>query len=848
MRLFRRSQREFEAEIRAHLDLETDQLITEGHAPAEARELARRRFGNIGRAQSRYYDSGPLVWLNDALTDARFSLRMIRKHPGFSSSVMLISALGLVACVTTFSLVSGILLKPFPFPEQHRVFEVVMRAPGVETWAIPVNLFDSLSRSSEVDAVAAGQPRGGVVKESGELRRVSAYAVTPAYFKLYRVKPAIGRFFSESEKDAVVLGYDEWRTRYGSDTSVLGRTLIVDGMVCRIVGVMPPRFQDHMLRSRPLWLPWTLDRSRAGLTVNATLRIADNRDRAAVETALRRYRASILDDRRDTVIATVGLLPVTDILTGNVGQPLLVLLAAVLLVLALVATNVATMFLAQVTSREGELGVRRALGAGRGRQLRQLIVESLTLTAIGGAVGIVVSAVLIAYVRRVGMDVLPRMQEVRVDWRVASFGLAVILITGLSGGLAQAVASQDGAWAALSARFTRNRTSTTLVMTQMALSVVLLVGAGLLVKSFLKVVPENPGFATRNRATLQVEFVDERGKRDTSVDVVRAATARAREALRGIPGVEDVAVGSYMPVAGGLTTIADVEAPAIAGKSATVYEYLVSDNYFAVMQMRVLAGRSFTPADGPGSDRVVVVSETAAQKLFGRRDVLGLRFRMNGGGALRMEDVTIVGVVNDTRTFGYSTKKRAQVYRPRSQYPLYGVTFVAATSIAPAVLMPALRRGLTGAAPRAVIESAGDLESGVARSVDRSRFFSIAMGLFALTAALLTGLGVYGLLSYSVTRRRREIGIRLALGATTSRIGRTVVGRAAFIALIGIPIGLAAAYAMSRFMSSLLFEVQATDLQVFTAVPAIALLFALAAAVAPVHQVTRIDPNEAIRE
>jgi predicted permease len=545
-------------------------------------------------------------------------------------------------------------------------------------------------------------------------------------------------------------------------------------------------------------------------------------------------------------MASVGLLPVTEILTGDVGQPLLILLGAVILVLTLVAANVATMFRAQVTSREGELGVRRALGAGRGRQLRQLMVESLTLTGIGGAVGVIVSAVLIAYVRRQGLSVLPRMEEVGIDWRVGTFAVAIILVTGLSGGIAQAFASRERALAAASARVTGSRTSTILVVAQMALSVVLLVGAGLLVKSFLKVVPDNPGFAVRNRATLLVEFVNEREKRDTSTAIVREAITRAQNGLRAVPGVQDVAVTSFAPFSG-LIIVAPVEAPAMTGKSAMVYDYLVSDNFFAVMNMKVLSGRAFTPDDGPGSDRVAIVSETAARKLFGRSDVVGSRFKIDPTGISRMQEVTVVGVVNDTRTAGYDTKMRAQVYVPRTQYQMYGVTFIASTAIDPAALMPALRRALVTAGPRAVIESTGDIEAAVSTSVDRWRFFSVAMGLFATAAALLTGLGIYGLLSYAVTQRRREIGIRLALGATASRIGATVVGRAALIAAIGIPVGVAAAYGLSRFMVSLLLEVQATDLQVFILVPVIALLFALAAALAPVYQATRIDPNETMR-
>jgi predicted permease len=839
VRLFRRSQRDFEEEVRAHLDLETDQLIAEGHSPDDARHLARKRFGNVGQAQQRYYDSSPVAWLNDAVTDARYALRMMRTRPGFALSVILISSLGLVACVTTFSLVSGILLKPFPFARQDRVFFIDMRGRDVQTADLPITVYDSLAGASEVAAIGASEPDAVTLRRNGELVRVGVNLATPSFFKVYGLSPALGRFFDDDDRKVAVLDYAEWRRAYGSDSGVIGRTVILDGEAIRIIGVMPRGFYDNSGASGSYWMPLPIDRS-GSRGVNATLRLVDGIGAEQAAAQLRRYRSMVLDySSGDSVMASVGLMPIGDLINGPVREPLTILLGAVLLVLALVAANVSTMFLAQVASRAGELGVRRALGAGRGRQLRQLMVESLTLTTVGGAIGLAVSAVTIAYVRTLGLRVLPRIDEVMVDWRVTCFAVGVVLVTGLAGGIAQAVAARETAWTAATTRVASARTSATLVAIQVAVSVVLLVGASLLVKTFLKVAPTNPGFTTANRASLVIAFL---GERERKADA-RPAIARVRESMRAVPGVSDVAVGTWLPLTGNVSII-EVNAPNADANRQGTYRYTVSENYFAVMGMTLRRGRGFTLADQAGSERVAIINETAARRWFGDKDPVGARITMGRTG--QTEAVTVIGVVNDTRVSGRDTRPRQQLYQPISQAGLYTPTFIVATTIPPSRVMPALRRAVR-VSPESAIEDATDLTEIVWRSTERTRFFSVGMGMFAIAAVVLSALGVYGLLAFAVSQRRREIGIRLALGAGASRIGRSIVGRAATIAAIGAVAGLLGAVALSRYLQSLLIDVTATDTTAFTIAPIVVVLAALVAAALPTLQAIRIDPNESMR-
>jgi predicted permease len=855
MRFLRRSQRDVELEMRAHIDLETDRLIEEGHDPGTARDLARRAFGNMSSAQERYYDSNLLAWWSDARTDVRYAWRRLRRHPAFAASVIAITALGVAACVATFSLVSGILLAPLPFPRPDHVFALEMHARDLESAAVPTSIFLDLQRNNPVvEAIGAGEPTRGTLRVDGELLRLPAVRVTPSFFRVYRLVPALGRFFDDRDVDAdapvVMLGYEEWRSRFAGDSAIVGRTLTVNDRPHVVVGVMPPRFLDHSQSQHALWLPMRVKSTADAASVNAVLRVPDSVDATRASAILASVTGRIEDFATgDSLTARAALVPIAELVSGNVRQPLLILLAAVLLVLTLVAANVATMFLAQSIARSGEMTVRRALGAGRGRQLRQLITESLTVTAIGGALGVAASVILVDVVRRLGTRVLPRIEDVSIDWRVSVFAVAAIVITGLAGGLAQVFATRRDPsviTAGTSARVSSPKASTSLVVVQVALSTTLLIGAGLLVKGFLKVAPDRPGFAVHNRAAILVDLNarDRTGRDDP--ELARRRIAAIRDRLASESGVDGVGVTTFLPLTG-MVSITDVSLPgARGGARQPAYQNLVDAAYFATMQMTIRRGRGITAEDRAGGAPVVVISETAARTWFGAGDAIGQVITVGRGGNRAM--LTVVGVVNDTRLSGRSTRPRAQLYLPFDQRPIATrATFAVATRGPAADYLPRLRRAISAADRDVVIESATDMEAIVAESVGRSRFFSVAMGLFAGASVVLSALGVYGLLAFTVSQRRREIGIRKALGASEARIGTAVTTRAGMLGGSGMVVGLAVAYALSRFMESLLTEVAARDAAVFAGAATATLVMSLLAGVIPAYTAVRVDPNAAIR-
>jgi predicted permease len=846
---------EIDEELSFHLERETRMLEQQGLPPGEARREAVRHFGGVQRYREECRDVQHVSWIDDLRNDVRFAIRLIAHHPGFSGNVILISGLGIAACVTTFSLVSGILLAPLSFSGQDRVFSLELSSAEGLWAAIPGDTYLRLAAGSPVfQAVTATRPTGATVDIGGEPTRLSMAAITPSFFRVYKMHPVVGRSFTDDEvatrAPVLLLGYDQWTTNFGADRDIVGKTIRVDGVPNTIVGVMPPRFYGNFegYRFKPsLWVPFRIDPSEA---VNPIVRITDGVDARTAEAWLRTVMHLRVEARRsvDSLAAVPVLVPVTERIYGDVKQPLMILLGAVLLVLILVAANVATMFLARAASRETELDVRGALGASVGRQFRQLITESMTLTSTGGLLGLAASYVAISVVRSLGQSVLPRMDNVGIDWRVLVFALSAVIATGCSGGVAHALAARRhrSRAAAGGVRVTGSRTSSMLVVVQVALSVVLLVGAGLLVKGFMRIAPTSPGFSVANRATVQVSFDPRSADPDTSVAGRWRLTSRIAARMRETPGVEDVAVTTFAPLTG-MVFIVNVQPPGWTPAAArlTAYENVISPNYFAVMKIPLERGRALTAMDREGAEPVAVINETAAGRWFPGRNPIGQRVTLEHRPA--PEVVTIVGVVRSSRMVGRTTRLVSELYRPLAQTLVSYATFIAATSGDPKATLPALRRAVREVAPRAGITESTDLQSTATESVSEPRFFSVAMSLFAVAALALSALGVYGLLSFAIAQRRREIGIRMALGATAGRIAQSVIGRAGAIGLAGALIGVILARALSKYMESLLTEVSATDHWVFALCGAGVFMIAILASCAPVMQAVRVDPVKSLR-
>jgi putative ABC transport system permease protein len=855
----RRAEAELDEEFAFHLDREAAMLERTGLSPEDARREAERQFGGVLRYREETQDVRGLSWLDDLRIDSGFALRLVRRYPSFSANVIIIAALGIAACATTFSLVSGILLSPLPFSRADRVATLLLRSPsGNTSAALPLHMYETIAAGSPViDAIAAFSPGGGAVDWSGEPERIRAEFVTASFFNVFELPLVLGRAFTDSEArenaPLVVLGHELWRTRFNSDSTVIDRRITLDDRVLTIIGVMPPRFRAHLTNEPGLWLPMSVTAAGSSdghTTINAVVRVSDTvtleRADSWLGTSIHARLAGSARD--DSVSARPILVPMSEQIYGYVQQPLYVLLGAVLLVLLLVAANIGTMFLARSAARDQELGVRRALGASRGRQTRQLVTEAVTLTAIGGVLGIAVSYWGVGAIRDMGLDVLPRMDAVALDWRVVLFAVSATMLTGVVGGLAPALASARRTSTTpdvSAARVTSQRTSSALVVAQIALSVVLLVGGGLLMKSFLRIVPDDPGFATTNRATLIVALRGLPSFPDTDRVATRRFVHTVSDRMRTVRGARDVAAMSFAPFFGSVSS-ADIEIPGrpAPDKPFRAYQNLVTTNFFDVIELPLRAGRGFTPADNDGAERVVVVNETAASRWWPGENPVGKQVSISQS---QKYLATVIGMAGDTRSFGGDTKIRPEIFLPVEQHNPRFITFVVHTSMEPSTLLPELKRALWSVAPRLPIGTASDLETIAMESVQRQRFFSVAITSFAIAAVVLTALGIYGLLAFAVVQRRREIGIRIALGAPARSVGGLVMRRALVMGVAGVAIGMLLATWLSKYMEAVLLEVATRDAAVFGSAAFGVLVVAIAAACLPVFQALRVDPMESLR-
>lgn len=858
--LFTRRPRDAELaeEIRAHLDERADELVARGMSRADAMAAARRAFGNVADVEEQSRD----IWrwpLESVAQDVRYALRLVRRYPAFSANVVLISALGITAVTSTFSLVSGILLSPLPFPSPDHVFELLLRSgTGRESASIPTGLYLRLAAGSPVvEAVATAEPGNVTADWDGEPTLLRSANVAPSLFRVYRVRPALGRAFSPDEArtgaPVVLLGDALWRARFGADPRVLGRQVELNGVPSTIIGVMPRGFRAQFSTEPDLWRPANVGPvgTTGGRTfVNAVLRTADSVSRERAGAWLRANFTARMANRdfgdADSVAATLVISPISERIYGYVERPLQVLLGAVLLVLVLVAANVATMFLARTAARERELGVRRALGASVGRQVRQLVTESVTLTVIGGVLGVGASWWIVRAIRDLGLGVLPRMDVVSLDGRVLAIAVAATIATGVAGGLAPALSARRDTNPAAGARVTRRRTSSALVVAQIALSVVLLVGAGLLVKGFLRVLPSDPGFATEHRASLMVDPVRSPGTSNGPRLAVPQFVRDVRVRMRAVSGVIDVAAMSFVPFYG-LVSIASVTVPGRVGGTEPSWTLVnhITPNLPAVMRIGLRAGRWFTDRDDATAPPVAIINESAARRWWPGGNAIGKQLRLIGRDTVT---VTVVGVSRDTRMSGANSRVNPELYRPVDQGAPGHVSFIVHTTGPPGQLERELKRAIWSVAPRLPIANSSDLETIAMDSVRQPRFFAWVMGIFATVAIALSALAVYGLLTLDVAQRRQEIGIRLAVGATGGRIGTMIVRRAVVLGAIGVTIGLALAFALTRYLESLLIEVTATDATVFAGTAVTALLVAAAASCAPAWRAVQVDPVRGLAE
>jgi predicted permease len=789
--------------------------------------------------------------------DLKFAYRQLRKHPAFTAAAILTLALGIGATTAMFTVVNGILLKPLPYDDAGQLVQVwESPGPGRENnvslgvfadWAQGATRFEALAATSNVALNLTGV---------GEPERVDGVAITAKGLQVLRARPLLGRLFTAAEHEpgrgqVVVLTERLWRRRFASDPDVLGRAVSLSGEPFTVIGVLPRSFLPS---DRPEFvIPFAIDPERREVRTNHFLEVVGRlrpgvtleQGRTDLERAALPFKAQRPAYKREWGAAIV---PLHQQLTGRVRPALLTLLGAVGLVLLIACANVANLQLARAAARQREIAVRMALGASRKRVVRQLLTESLLLALAGGGLGVAAAVAGVGLLRRWAPETLPRLQQIGVDWQVLAFALAVTIATGVAFGLAPALpASRPDLNRALNELGRggisgRSRTRELLIVSEMAVALVLLVGAGLLLNSFVRLASVSPGFDPSGVLTFQLALPDGRypdsGRRT-------AMFGGVLERIAGLPGVTDVGVTASLPLSGGpsdtFMTIAGRQDQPAEGYD---FDYtFVSPGYFRALAVPLLRGRLIERADDTAtSPRVAVVSEGLARAFFAGEDPLGRHLVHNG------KEWEIVGIVGDVQMRALGGRVPPLVYLPFTFSPNLKGTIVVRASVSPASLAEPVRRAVLALDAEQPLANVRSLSEIVSRSLTQRRLVLRLLSGFALSALLLAALGLYGVMAYAVTQRTREIGIRSALGARREDVLAMVVGQGVSLAGAGAGLGIAGALALTRVLTGQLYGVEATDPATFAGVTVLLLLVAVVAAWFPAHRASRIDPMTALRE
>ncbi|HTI99991.1 MAG TPA: ABC transporter permease, partial [Dongiaceae bacterium] len=830
---------------------------------------ARKRFGNVQAVREECRETRGANLGETLLQDVRFGLRMLRKNPGFTSIAVLTLALGIGANTTLFSLVNGVLLKPLPYPGSGRLVALFNneREQGQDYVGLTAPAFvDWRAQSASFEDVAAYQPGGFDLTGNGEPARVFGVRASASFFPLLGVQPMLGRNFTsqedvEGKKQVVILGNRLWRERFNGSRDILGKGITLDGNVYSIIGVLPREFHFGPADA-DLWVPmgfesWELE-NRGGHNYQAIGKLKPGvpleQARAEMATITHRLGQQYEPDRG----WGVTLLPLRDQLVGDCKRPLYIMSGAVGFVLLIACSNVANLLLARAFKRAREFAIRGALGAGRPAIIRQLVLESLVLAAAGAVAGWFLAQFSLALVLKLGTLGLPRLESVRLDGAVAVFSAFITLLTGLAFGLVPAWfasrislndALNDSARGSTGGRGSRLRNG--FVAAQFAFALVLLISAGLLGRSFASIRASDPGYRPDHILTASVFMPDSRfpGNSFSEREPYRKAfLAQLVERAAALPGVESAAVVMGLPLTavGGQMQVQIPGRPELKPAAPRPAGYSqVSPNYFQTMGIRLLQGRSFDRHDTGAAPFVAIVNESFLRTFFPNGAALGQHLRVMDG--YRDRPTEIVGIIQDTRQRSLTAPPEPEMYFPIEQRCWFTGQLVLRTQGDPVAVIPALTKAVTGLDARQPLYDVRTLTSLMADSYSRQRLQMILLAVFAAVGLTLALVGVYGVMASVVAQRRREIGVRLALGAQRHQVLLMVSWQAMKPCLAGIMIGLVAALALTRLLRSLLFEVTPTDQMTFVMVPLLLIIAAFAGGWLPAQRAANTDPMQALR-
>jgi putative ABC transport system permease protein len=796
--------------------------------------------------------------------DLIYAVRGLRKKPLFTAAAVLTLALGIGANSAIFTVVNAVLLRPLPYPAPDRLMMLWTYNPrqgyDKDVSAYP-NFDDWRRQSASFEAMSAYFDANFTLTQAGDPAQIEGAIVTPGFFETLGVAPALGRTFGAGEAARVaILSHGLWQTRFGGDPAMVGRTVMLNSVSYEVLGVMPASFAHP--EAAAVWTPLApserlapLMQSRTAYWLQVVGRLKPGIDRRAAQSEMDML-ASALERQYPDANAGIGvrLVPMREEIVGDVRQPLLLLFGTALLVLLIACANVANLLLARAASRQRELAIRTALGAGRRRLIAQLLTESLVLATVGGAAGLLLAAWGIQALPSLAPSDLPRLTGIRVDTSVILYTSLASLVTGLVFGAAPAL---QGA-AATAGEFLKERgraespgargrrLRAAFAIAEVALALVLVIGAGLLVRSFVAMNKVDLGFDPRGILAVRVELPRARYSQDAQITAFFNDLASR---LRALPGVQSIGLGSSIVRAPQSSTLSVHGRPAQAPnvRNLSVPYDSVTPEFFTTLRIPLRRGRLFTSADGPATPRVVVVNESLARRFFPDDDALGGRVTYDDPADAQARWLTIVGIVADTRRGGVDREPRAELYYPLTQLPDRRMYVLVRTSGDPLALVRPAQAQVWAIDSNQPTASVRSVEAILADAQANRRFTTLLLGLFSIVALALAAIGIYGVIAYSTEQRVQEIGIRMALGASRTNVLTSVLKEAVMIGVGGLALGMAAALALTRFLSGLLFGVGARDPMTFVALPLGLLLVAVLAALIPATRAVRVNPVVALR-
>jgi putative ABC transport system permease protein len=881
----KRVETELDDELHFHFDQQIEENVRSGLTHDEAVRRARLFFGGMGQVKEECRDARGVQLMESLFQDLRYGLRMLRQKPTFTLVAVLTLALGVGANTAIFSIVNAVLLRQLPYRNPDRLVRVVFNSPGVGLRDTPFSVpeLDDLRARSGVFEDVSGFVEGSVnLTGAKQPERLELIVANPNYFSMLGAPPQIGRVFGSQDfalgfAPVVVISDSLWRRSYGADPSVLGRILHLDNDSYTIVGVLPagfrhpgPTFSGNVdvfatagfsadpapkpARSTRV-MPAAIGRLKPGPTLQQA--------QARLTAMATQLRHDFPGDYPAQARWTIEIQPLQESLVGSVRPMLLVLMGAVILIVFIVALNIANLLLARASGRQQEMAVRLAIGASRGRIIRQMLTESLLLSLIGGCAGIATAVGTLDFILRFVPSNIPRLNEVSIDWTVLAFALLISLATGLLFGLAPAIHStrsdlslqiREGArGSGYGAKTGRLRNA--LIVSELAFAVVLMVGAGLLLRTLLQLLHENPGFNPTHVVAARVWLpLPNDPKVDPYIGIASKTTFN-RELLRrmkALPGVELAGITSTLPATGhdnsnnnsNALTIED--RPIESSQDLRAEIVRVSPAYFRVMQAPLTRGRFFAEDDQDGNQRVAIIDETTAHRYWPNRDPLGRRLRF--GQDPGQPWMTVVGVVNDIKHDGLDIDGIPHIYASIYQSADRELAVVLRTSLAATQLEPQIRREVQSIDPGLPVFNVLSMNDVLDRSLASRRFSAVLVGGFAGLALLLASIGIYGLLAYLVGQRSREIGLRMALGAGRAEVLKMFLQKGVVLASAGIATGVIFSALTASIMASLLYGVRPHDPVVFLVVPLLLLAVAVLASYLPARRATRVDPMFALRE